>query len=296
MKTKHSFPPQKLAVIGDPVKHSLSPAMQNAALKRAGFNYTYKKIHVTPQSLENFCLKARQGKNKLAGFNITLPHKENILPYLDWISPLAKLVGAANTVVNHQDKLLGFNTDGLGYVESLKEETDFKFSATHVTLIGAGGAACGVAAALAQHGVSQLNIANRTLSKAKDLVKRLSPHFPKTRFTPLPLNREKFHQALRQSQLITNTTSLSLKPESFALNFPDFPWQKIAKKTIISDLVYTPKMTAFLKAAKNHRLPIHPGLGMLLHQGALAFQLWTGQYPDVDLMREVLEKKLRKKS
>lgn len=287
--------PKQLAVIGHPVAHSLSPLMHNAALRQLKLPYHYRKIHVLPEALPSFCQKIKQGKLKLAGFNITLPHKEKILPYLDWIAPLAKLTGAVNTVVHHEGRLLGFNTDGLGYVESLREETQLQLKGIHVTLLGAGGAARAISIALAQLGVKHITLTNRTLSRAENLAKHLRRHFPQTHFETNKIEGKKFHQALSHSQLITNTTSVSLTKQAFEENFPDFPWQKLKLNTIISDLVYDPPLTDFLKQAKAQGLKIHPGLGMLVHQGALSFQLWTGHYPDVEVMRSILQKELKKK-
>lgn len=280
---------QGLAVIGDPVAHSLSPPMHNAALKDLGLPFSYTKIRVKPDQLKKF-LKTR-GK-KLAGFNCTLPHKEAVIPFLDWISQGARRAGAVNTVVQRNGKFFGFNTDGTGYLISLLQDTGFSPEKKRVLILGAGGAARGLAMSLAEEKVGRLTIANRTLSRAKDLVRQIKRHFPKLKVTVAPLEGPTFQKALRTTDLLINTTTMGMNGSAWM----DFPWKQIPKKTLVSDIVYNPRMTPLLKGAKKHGLKIHTGEGMLVHQGALAFLLWTGQLPNTKLMHRELLKALKKKS
>jgi shikimate dehydrogenase len=278
---------QKLAIIGDPVAHSVSPQMQNAVLRLLKLPFVYEKIQVRPKALKKFMKgKAR----KLVGFNVTIPHKEKLLTELDWISPQARLIGAVNTVVRRGKKLLGFNTDGDGYLESLRVQAKFFPRKKKIVLLGAGGAARSIAVALAQEGAAKILIANRTSIKAHRLSQALARHFPKVGFSSSPLQGVAFERSLRDSHLVVNTTSVGLGNSSFK----NFPWEKIRRSTLISDIVYKPLMTPWLRQAKRHGHPIHRGEGMLVYQGALSFLLWTGHEPDIRLMYRVALKSLKR--
>lgn len=276
---------KQLAVIGDPVAHSLSPAMQNAALRELSLPFTYRKIHVRPQELKKFM---RQRAPKLAGFNCTLPHKEAILEYLDWISPAAKQMGAVNTVVRRQGKYYGFNTDGAGYLRSLEEEVDWAPQGKRITLLGAGGAARGLAMALASAGASELAVCNRTLARAKKLVERLKKSHPKLKLTAGPLKGPGLERALKRTDLLVNTTTLGMEGSAWQ----GFPWQALPRRALVSDIIYHRRITPLLRGAKAHGHHIHTGEGMLVHQGALAFLLWTGHLPNTKLMYRELRKAL----
>jgi shikimate dehydrogenase len=277
---------QKLAIIGDPVAHSVSPQMQNAALRALRLPFVYKKIHVRPRALSSFLKKRAR---TLAGFNVTLPHKEKLLTQLDWVSPQARLIGAVNTVVRRDRRLLGFNTDGDGYLDSLRIHANFSVRGKKIVILGAGGSARSLAVALAQAGANKILLANRTEAKSRRLSQNLARHFPKVRFTSSPLEGLIFQRDLQGSQLVINTTSVGLKNSTFK----DFPWEKIRKKTLISDIVYNPLMTPLLREARRRGHPIHTGVGMLVQQGALSFLLWTGREPDVRIMHRVVLKALR---
>lgn len=276
---------KQLAVIGDPVAHSLSPAMQNAALRELSLPFTYRKIHVRPQELKHFM---KQRAPKLAGFNCTLPHKEAILEYLDWISPMAQQMGAVNTVVQRQGKYYGFNTDGAGYLRSLEEELQWLPKDKRITLLGAGGAARGLAMALAAAGARELAICNRTQARAKNLVARLKRSYPQLKLRAGPLNGPDLKKALKGSNLVVNTTTLGMDGNAWQ----DFPWQALPRRALVSDIIYHRRITPLLRGAKAHGHHIHTGEGMLVHQGALAFLLWTGHLPNTKLMYRELRKAL----
>lgn len=273
-------------MIGDPVGHSVSPRMQNAALRALDLPYNYTRYRVRPQDLKTFFKKTVPS---LDGFNSTLPHKEFLFPFMDWVSPKAKLIGAINTVVRRGKKLYGFNTDGDGYLESLKKDYGFHPIQKNLCLLGAGGAARSLAVAMASTGARRITIANRTREKAERLVKYLKKHFPKVAFSYTGLEGTPFHQALGRIDLLVNTTSVGLGSSSF----DNFSWQHISSEALISDIVYNPLRTPFLKAAKKFGFPIHTGEGMLVHQGALSFLLWTGRVPDTDLMHREVVKALK---
>jgi shikimate dehydrogenase len=276
---------KQLAVIGDPVAHSLSPAMQNAALRELSLPFTYRKIHVRPPELKKFM---KQRAPKLAGFNCTLPHKEAILEYLDWISPVAQQMGAVNTVVQRQGKFFGFNTDGTGYLKSLEEEMEWIPQGKKIAILGAGGAARGLALALAAAGASELAVCNRTLARAKTLVAHLKRSFPKLKLKASPLNGPGLERALTGAELLVNTTTLGMEGNAWQ----DFPWQALPRQALVSDIIYHRRITPLLRDAKTHGHLIHTGEGMLVHQGALAFLLWTGHLPNTKLMYRELRKAL----
>ncbi len=288
-KKKFQFKIKKYAVIGDPVTHSLSPLIQQAAFNELKIAAKYIKIQVREKQLKTFF--NRQAK-RLAGFNITVPLKEKAFPFLDWIAPKAKLIGAVNTVVCQKNQLFGFNTDGEGYLLSLPAKTQEQLHHTPTLMIGAGGAARAICAALLQKGVSQVYIVNRHLERAEK-IKIDFMHFAKKQkinIETVALQDPKLKNYIQKSGLIINTTRIGLNQT----RFENFPWNSTQPKTLISDIVYNPLITPFLKEAKKRKLPIHTGEGMLVYQGALAFQLWTGTFPNIDLMKKVMLAHLKK--
>lgn len=271
-----------LGIIGDPITHSLSPAMHNAVLRKAGFPFFYMPFHVTAANLGAFLKDVPL--IPLAGFNVTIPHKEAVRKQLAWVSPEAKAIGAVNTVVVSGKRLKGYNTDAEGYLRSLKEETGWTPRSKKVLLLGAGGAARAVVYALAQGGAGEIMIANRTLARAKTLARDFSKQFRRTKIVAVPLNPQLWSTDAVQADLIVNTSSVGMNGTFFTgLSLKNAP-----KKAVVSDLVYRPRITPLLRAAKRRRLTIHTGEGMLLHQGALAFQLWTGKKPDLKVMKKAL--------
>jgi shikimate dehydrogenase len=273
------------ALLGDPVAHTLSPAMQNAAIERLELPYRYRAIRVKPGELPAFL---RGKATQLEGFNVTVPHKEAIAPLLDRLAYEAELIGAVNTVLRREGKWLGFNTDGAGYLMSLQADAKFSVRAKRVLLLGAGGSARGIAVALLLAKARQVIIANRTLARAEGLVHDLGFRLGKDKLSALPLEGKDFEKALSRADLLINTTRVGLGGSSFS----DFPWKKLKKGALVSDIVYIPRLTPFLKAAKKWKHPIHTGEGMLIFQGALALEIWTGAKPDPKLMRRAILKKL----
>ncbi len=276
---------QTLGIIGDPVAHSLSPAMQRAALKSAGIDAVYQAFHVLPDKIATFIEEARA--TPYLGFNITIPHKQIIMAHLDEIQPEAAAIGAVNTVLNRDGRLIGFNTDGIGYLRSLTEEKNWQPTGKVATLLGAGGAARAVAYALLDSGLSTLFIVNRTPQKAEALAKDLNKMFAgKIRSG----GWEILESCLSQSELLINATSVGMDDTSFQ----DLHLEALPKGALVSDLVYTPRITPLLKTAQSQGYDTHEGLGMLLYQGAEAFKIWFNQDPDIEIMRKVLEEKLKK--
>lgn len=274
-----------LGIIGDPIRHSLSPRMQNAALQKKRLPYFYVPFQVAPSQLAKFLKEVRdQGLQDLVGFNVTIPHKEKIIPLLDSISPEARAIGAVNTVVVRKGKLHGHNTDAIGYLKSLKEETRFHPRGKTILILGAGGASHAVVYGLASQGAREILITNRTLARAKKLVQSLKKKFKKTKFEAIALKPNLLSEVFTRVDLLINTTSVGLK----GTRFKKLPLQYLPPRALVSDLVYRPLFTPLLKESKRRKLRVHFGLGMLLHQGAESFRLWTRKNPDLIVMKKAL--------
>lgn len=273
-----------LGVIGCPVEHSLSPAMQNAALLKAGLDYAYIAMPVQPECLQN----AVAGIVALGfrGFNVTIPHKVNIMSLLDTIDENSRMIGAVNTVVIEQGKLAGYNTDSIGFIVAL-EKQNFVIEHKKAALLGAGGAARAIIWGLISNKIQQIVIGVRNIEKVKPLVEEFK------KFIDIELFHWEdpvFQKKLGSVDLLINTTPLGMHPkidESPAVN-----WQYIKNDTFVYDIIYTPQETKFLAAAKKHGNPTLNGEQMLVEQGAAAFELWTKQRPDTQIMTEQLQKAL----
>ena len=276
-----------LGIFGYPISHTLSPAMHNAVIKALGLDMVYLPFEVKPSNLK----EAINGIKSLGiiGVNITIPHKESVIRFLDDISEEARLVGAVNTIVYKDRKLVGYNTDGSGYMASLKEELGFNPKSKRIIIIGAGGAARGILAALATQKPKSITVANRTLSRAVSLIKAFKGKFRDTRFEAINLDDNMLKMSFNSVDLLINTTSVGMK-QGKALKIPLETLPKIA---IVSDIIYNPLETLLLKKAKKLGLTTHGGLGMLVHQGARSFKLWTGMDAPMNVMRKAALKALK---
>jgi shikimate dehydrogenase len=270
-------------VFGDPVRHSRSPLMMNRAFQEMGINAAYAAFHVKPDRLGN----AIAGIHALGfrGVNVTIPHKVEVMQHLDAIDEGARIIGAVNTIVNENGKLTGYNTDGIGYVRSLREETGIELEGMRVLLLGAGGAARGVAYALAKSGVKRIEIANRTTDRAIELASAIG-EFTDTESIGL----EHLADRMGSVDLIVNTTSAGMHP-----NIAELPMnaELIEPEHIVSDLIYNPRITRFLKEAEVRGAKIHGGLGMFIYQGAYALEYWTGNAAPTAAMRQIVEQSLQ---
>lgn len=262
-------------VFGDPVRHSKSPVMLGEAFRAAGVNAVYGAFHVTPESLGS----AVEGVRALGfrGVNVTIPHKVRVMDYLDEIDATASRVGAVNTIVNQGGKLIGYNTDGIGYVRSLKEETGSRIKDASILMLGAGGAARGVAHALAAEKPSRLWIANRSAGKAEALASELGGESECQ-----GIAWDGIDHIIGKVDIIVNTTPIGMHP-----NTDEMPIDPAALRegTIVSDLIYNPLSTKLLEHAKQAGAKVHGGLGMFVYQGAYAFEYWTGMSAPVEAMR-----------
>lgn len=265
------------AVIGDPIGHSLSPFMHNSWFSQQEIDATYIPIHVKEEKLE----QAVESMKLLGidGFNVTIPHKEKILPFLDVLDDMAKKMGAVNTVVRLDNgQLKGYNTDGLGFVRSLEEQIGENHRDAAVMIIGAGGAARGIAFALEKTGYQNITICNRTVEKATSICQELDQ-----RASSLTLDEAS--ENLQNYEIIIQTTPAGLKNGDFAL---PFSIKKLNSKAIVADIVYNPIMTPLLQAASEKGAIVVSGLGMFVHQGAIAFNYWTEQNPDIVAVKDQL--------
>ncbi|QAY65304.1 shikimate dehydrogenase [Paenibacillus protaetiae] len=270
-------------VIGDPIRHSKSPIMLNRAFRETGINGVYTAFHITEDKLADFIAGVKA--MGIRGVNVTIPHKLNIMKHLDEIDPGALAIGAVNTIVNDNGRLTGYNTDGVGYVRSLKEEAMPDISGKRVLVIGAGGAARGIVYALAGERPERITIANRTIDKAEELARSFS-----SRAELQAIANDRLQEACGEADLVINTTSVGMYP-----NVQDTPVGKgwIREGAVVSDLIYNPLVTRFLKEAEESGCRIHGGLGMFVHQGAIAFEYWTGRPAPVHAMRETVMASLK---
>jgi shikimate dehydrogenase len=271
-----------LCIIGHPVRHSLSPAMQNAALCACGLDYIYVPFDVAPEGLEAAVtgLKALGVK----GFNVTIPHKTTIMAYLDELDVSARSAGAVNTVKNECGRLIGYNTDGDGLIRSLANEFNFDARGANIALIGAGGAARGAVAALCRAGAGRIIIANRTPERASELASLIGSGFPDTELVVLP-RIEALEGTLTNIDVLVNTTSLGMNRDTF----PVLRLNGLPRTALVYDMVYTPPVTPLLQEAAGLGLTAANGLGMLAAQGELAFTIWTGVTPPSGLMKSALD-------
>lgn len=252
-------------VLGDPVDHSLSPAMHNAAFRATGLPHLYLRYRVAPTELADALHEARQ--LGMGGLNLTVPLKEHALPLVDRLTPEASRIGAVNTIVFERKGLLGDNTDGRGFLRSLGRRVALRGG--HAVLIGAGGSARAVASALVSGGVRRISIANRTPARATALAKRVET-FGSVHVDVLGLSDLRRAQPLAEAVLVVNTTSVGLANGAVPIRPGLTP-----RRCVFVDLVYGAKPTPFLRAATRAGRPTLNGAGMLLHQGALAFEAWT---------------------
>ena len=269
-------------IFGYPVKHSLSPLMQNAAFRELGIDAVYVPFEVLPESLK----EAVDGVRALGikGLNVTVPHKERIVEFLDYLSDDAEILSAVNTVKNENGELTGYNTDAEGFLRSLLEE-GVELEGKKALMFGAGGAARAVGYALLKGGVKFLNIVNRNFPRAKAVGELLGK---RGNVLVYPLKESTIEILLEDVDLIVNTTSVGMKSEDPVL----FDYSKIPEGITVVDIIYNPPETPLLKAAKERGCKTVNGLGMLVHQGAVAFEIWTGEKAPVETMREVLKREL----
>jgi len=271
-------------IIGDPIEHTMSPVMHNAAFQKLGLDYVYLPFRVRPEELD----KAIGGMRALniRGLNVTIPHKVAVIPFLDKLSPLAEKIGAVNTIVNHEGILTGDNTDATGFLQALLAQ-GVEPAGKKIVLLGAGGAAQGISFILAEGG-ARLVILNRRLQRAEALARRITQVFNKE-VEALVLSEQNLTMALDKADILVNTTSAGMIPD---VAETPVPARLLRAGLIVFDIVYNPVRTRLLREAEVADARTINGLDMLVWQGALAFEQWTCQKAPLDLMREEIVKVL----
>jgi shikimate dehydrogenase len=271
-----------LGIIGNPVRHSLSPAMQNAAIKACDLDYIYVPFSVQPESLA----AAVSGLRALGvcGFNVTIPYKTAIMDYLDELDESAVAAGAVNTVLLRDSLLKGYNTDGYGFVSSLADDLNYVAGADSIVVIGAGGAARGAVSALCLAGAERIVVTNRSFNRAVELVEEMRARYPNSNV--LVSSQDQISEKhLHTASLLINTTSIGMADDRIGC----VDLANMSKGSKIFDMVYSPSETPLLREAASIGIEAVNGLGMLAAQGERAFTIWTGITPPKGLMKRVLK-------
>lgn len=271
-------------IFGYPVEHSFSPGMHNAAFAKLGMDACYVPYAVAPTSLKD-AVRAIVPLG-LRGLNITVPHKEKVIPFLDDVTEDARLIGAVNTIEVRDGRLVGHNTDGRGFLRSLREETSFRPKGKRVLIVGAGGAARAIAFNLALNGAAEVMLSDVDAKKA-DLLARDVRRTTKTSTEAVPSAGLRDHA--RNAHCIINATPLGLHrrdPLPFSRDL-------VREGHLVCDLVYNPPVTPLLRAAASCGAGTLSGIGMLLFQGVIAFEVWTGKKAPLEVMRRALVKQMQ---
>ncbi len=280
--------PQRLGIIGHPIGHSISPEFQQAALHAIGFDGTYQPWDVAPGDVGEF-INGLRAPGTL-GINVTVPHKEGVIPFLDEVDDWASTAGAVNTIVNRNGRLTGHNTDGIGFLRALREGADFEPRGRDVLVLGAGGSARGVVYALARAGVAQIFIANRTRERAE----RLAALSIDSGVAAEVLALSDAKEATGEVALIVNCTSMGMVhgPDEHGtpLSAADIP-----PTVVVNDLVYNPLETPLLREAAKAGATTLGGIQMLVYQGAASFEMWTGQDAPVSVMLDAATAAMRER-
>lgn len=275
---------KQYALIGFPLSHSFSPAMHNAAFAAKGMDARYELCEIAPDVFDSTV--GRCLRNVLVdGFNVTVPYKERVMPFLDEISHEALCIGAVNTVVKEGGRLIGYNTDQWGFLRSLQEDLGFDSQGKHVVVIGAGGAGKACLYGLAKSRAEHIILIDIDQDKARQLVEAYAGDFPDVALmtaNPDDMKETGFFDGV---DLLVNASSCGMKPEH-----PELVSADVLPKGMmcVYDVIYNPAATRLLQTAKQHGLAVSNGLGMLLYQGVRAWELWVGHEAPVAVMRDAL--------
>lgn len=271
-----------VGLIGEPVEHSFSPPMHNEAFKTLGLDYVYVPFNVSPNNLKS----AIEGANSLniQGLNVTIPHKINVINYLNELDPIAELIGAVNTI--DFKNLKGYNTDGIGCIRAIEEVTKIKDK--NIVVAGAGGAARAIVFYLAKYGAEEVNILNRNLKKAENLANDLLASNLISNVNSSDISE--ISKFISDADILIDTTPIGMHP-----NVSDEPIVKAAdihEELVVNDIVYNPNETVLLKEAIKANAKVVYGIKMLLYQGAESFKIWTGREAPIDVMETKLKETL----
>lgn len=275
-------------LIGSPVAHSLSPGMHNTAFEALGIEARYELWETSAAELEARVRSLRAPE--MLGANVTIPHKEAVLPWLDACDPQATRIGAVNTIVNRSGCLVGYNTDAPGFLRALREQagTAFAVRHQHIVILGNGGAARGAAVALLDSQVGVLSILGRNPVHVETLVEHLRQQSSEQAVRGAILGTPGASSYLAGADVVINTTSVGLKAGD---ETPFIEIETLPVSALVMDMIFNPPLTPLLRAARAHGCSVLNGLSMLLYQGTLAFELWTGQNAPVEVMRAALDLK-----
>ena len=282
MPTPPTASTRVVAILGHPVAHSLSPPMQNAAFAAAGLDYVYVACNVEHANIQS----AVHGLRALhfAGANVTIPHKQAVIPHLDEISGAAQRIGAVNTIVHHDGRLFGDNTDAAGFRRSVEEDLGLDVHGARCVVLGAGGVARAALVALADAGAATLTVVNRTPEHATALHEELAAALASCACTVAPLaDAAAVGAALGKADLVVNCTSVGMEGDAAPVD-PAL----VRDGAAVYDTIYT-RETRLVRGARARGLRAATGAGMLVHQGAVAFERWTGVPAPVDVMRHALD-------
>ncbi len=285
MPQEPNYKAELVGVFGHPVAENPTIVMQEAAFQALGLNWRYLTLEVYPEDLAA-AFKGLRAMN-FQGINLTIPHKVEVLKYLDEIAPDAQLMGAVNTVRRAGNKLIGENTDGKGFLRSLREDAQVDPQGKRVVVLGAGGAARAMTVELALAGAAQLTIVNRSAERGQALVKLLNEQ------TPVKAEFVQWHGPYDvpvETEVLVNATSIGLFPE--VNHQPELNYETITAQMTVCDVIPNPPHTPFLKAAEARGARVLDGLGMLVYQGAIGFKMWTGQEAPLAVMRQALAQAL----
>jgi shikimate dehydrogenase len=280
MISKISASTQICGLIGDPVEHSLSPAMHNAAFKKTGLNFVYLPFKVTAKNLPGAITGLRS--LNFRGLNVTIPHKVAVIPLLDELDPAAKQIGAINTIVNDNGHLKGYNTDAAGFLKSLSVK-DINPTGKRVVILGAGGVSRAITFSLVEQG-AEITILNR--SQKPEWVEKLAINTPLSstnRVQVMELNDANLQSALKHTDILINATSVGMNPD---VGKSLVPQELFRPEMVVFDVIYNPEKTRLLADADKAGATTIGGLDMLVWQGALAFELWTGIKAPVEAMKK----------
>ncbi len=278
-----------IAIIGDPIEHSMTPVIQNAALRELGVNVANVAFRVKPENLR----EAVTGAQSLGilGLMVTIPHKVAVMQYLDEVDPFGKMMGTVNLVHFHPERgAIGYNTDGYGAARSLEEE-GVQLKDSRVVLLGGGGAARCLAQKLCLESAAQLTILNRTVSRAEEIAAETERNTG-VRPTVAELTDENLRRVLPEANLLVNATSVGMHPND---NETPVPADALHKDLVVFDIVYNPLETVLLRDARRSGAKTVDGVGMLVYTNERAVQTCTGLTPDVQLMRQVCVEELQKR-
>lgn len=268
-------------LLGNPLGHSISPAMHNRVFEKLGLDYCYMPVEVSPENLAT--VFAGLTRMNVTGFNVTIPHKIRIMEYLDELDPLAETIGAVNTICIDEGRTKGYNTDGEGFIRSLEEEAKISVRDKRFFLLGGGGAIRAIAMTLAFKGAEKIILCNRTMTKAQELAAEING---KIRHCTEAIEQvfDRQAEAIKGCDVLVNGTSIGMHPHADELPIDE---SLLTKDLVVADIVYNPLMTRLLRTAEDRGCTIARGLGMLIYQGAAGFKLWTGIDPLIGEMSEV---------